>query len=94
MARALALLAGLGLLGGCSLKGMVADALSETGGALASDEDPELVREAVPFGLKLFESLLQDVPHHRALLLATAALGPLLRRKRSHRPGKTLPADV
>lgn len=64
-------------LGGCSLRGMavrtVADTLSASGGVFAGDEDPELVRDAIPFGLKTYESLLQEVPEHRGLLLATAS---------------------
>ena len=34
-----------------------------------TDDDPELVRDALPFGLKTMESLLQTVPRHRGLLL-------------------------
>lgn len=51
----------------------VADALSSGGSTFASDEDPELVKAAVPFSLKLMESLLAQSPHHRGLLLATAS---------------------
>jgi predicted anti-sigma-YlaC factor YlaD len=62
---------------GCSIKGMamnaVADALAEQGGVFASDEDPELVREAIPFGLKTYESILEGVPDHKGLLVATGA---------------------
>ncbi len=50
-----------------------ADTLAGTGGVFASDEDPELVREAIPFGLKTYESILADLPEHRGLLLATAS---------------------
>ena len=39
-----------------------------------TDDDPELVRDALPFGLKTMESLLQTVPKHRGLLL-TACKG-------------------
>jgi predicted anti-sigma-YlaC factor YlaD len=60
----------------CSPKQMavnsVANALSSGSGVFASDPDPELVREALPFGLKTYESLLQSVPDHRGLLAATA----------------------
>jgi len=63
-------------LAGCSLKQMavntIADSLAEGGGVYASDDDPELIREALPFGLKTYESLLQVSPEHRGLLLATA----------------------
>ncbi len=46
---------------GCSVRRIaarqIADALAASGGTFASDEDPELVREAIPFGLKTMESL-------------------------------------
>ncbi len=62
---------------GCSIKGMavnaVADALSEQGSVFARDEDPELVREAIPFGLKTYESILEAAPDHKGLLLATGS---------------------
>lgn len=51
----------------------VADGLSGQGSVFSSDEDPELVREAIPFGLKTYESILAELPDHRGLLLATAA---------------------
>jgi predicted anti-sigma-YlaC factor YlaD len=43
-----------------------------TGGVFASDEDPDLVREASPFGLKLMESVLSSQPEHHELLTALA----------------------
>lgn len=61
-------------LGGCSLRHLAADhlgnALAEGGAAFSSDDDPELVRDAAPFSLKLVESLLDERPQHRGLLLA------------------------
>jgi predicted anti-sigma-YlaC factor YlaD len=62
---------------GCSAKrvavGAVADPLGGTGGgSFASDDDPELIREALPFGLKLQETLLESTPDHRGLLVATS----------------------
>lgn len=64
-------------LAGCSPRNYVlhrtADALAATGGAFAADGDPELVREAVPFGLKAMESLLAETPGHRGLQGALAA---------------------
>ena len=70
------LLAASGL-GGCSIKGMalnaVADALSQNGDTFSADEDADLVRDAIPFGLKTYESVLAGVPEHRGLLLATAS---------------------
>jgi len=52
----------------------VADAVSSTGegSALARDDDPDLVRDAVPFALKLMESLADRLPDHLPLRLAIA----------------------
>ena len=52
----------------------VADALSSSGqnSALARDDDPELVRDAVPFALKTMESLADRLPDHLRLRLALA----------------------
>lgn len=70
------LLLGVALLNGCSIKKMavnkLGDALSGSGTAFASDDDPELVKAAVPFSLKLIESLLAESPRHEGLLLAAA----------------------
>jgi len=48
----------------------VADAVSSGGDAFARDDDPELVRDAVPFALKAMESLLASQPDHKGLLSA------------------------
>ena len=64
-------------LAGCSIRkfaiGKLGDALSEAGTTYASDDDPELVRDALPFSLKMIESLLDQRPDHRGLLLAAAS---------------------
>jgi TRAP transporter T-component len=58
----------------CSIKQYVlkraGDAVSEGGSSFASDDDPQLVREAAPFSLKTIESLLEATPRHEGLLLA------------------------
>lgn len=58
----------------CSVRGMAvntaANAMAGSGNGFASDDDPELVRAAVPFGLKLMESLLEETPRNRNLLLS------------------------
>jgi predicted anti-sigma-YlaC factor YlaD len=46
------------------------NALAGSGSTFASDNDPELIRAAVPFSLKLVESLLAENPKHESLLLA------------------------
>jgi predicted anti-sigma-YlaC factor YlaD len=67
----------LALLGaGCSAKrfavNKVGDALAGSGSTFASDDDPELIKAAIPFSLKLMESLLAESPRHEGLLLATS----------------------
>ncbi len=52
---------------------MVGDALAGTGTTFAADPDPELVKAAVPFGLKLMEALLAETPEHKELLLAATS---------------------
>jgi predicted anti-sigma-YlaC factor YlaD len=49
------------------------DALAGGGTAFSADDDPELVRAAAPFSLKMMESLLAETPRHRGLLLAAAS---------------------
>src|SRR6202023_48463 len=49
------------------------DALAGGTSVYASDDDPELVWQAVPFGLKTIESLLAQSPRHKGLLLAAAS---------------------
>ncbi|HEX2720139.1 MAG TPA: TRAP transporter TatT component family protein, partial [Candidatus Deferrimicrobium sp.] len=48
----------------------MADAVSSGGDVFARDDDPELVRDAVPFALKAMESLLASSPDHKGLLTA------------------------
>jgi len=76
--RALALLLCCVTLGGCvSLKhyavDRLGDALAADSSGYGSDDDPELVRAAAPFGLKLTESLLAQSPKHTGLLTAAAS---------------------
>jgi len=59
---------------GCGVKRIavnkLGNAIASGGTTYASDNDPELVESAVPFSLKLMESLLEESPKHRGLLLA------------------------
>lgn len=69
----LALTLALACLPACSVRKLaarkVADALTAGGSTFTSDDDPELVRDALPFSLKLMESLLAEAPDHPGLLL-------------------------
>jgi len=64
-------------LGGCSIRktavNKIGDALANTGSNFAADDDPELVGQAIPFGLKTMEGLLEESPRHAGLLLATTS---------------------
>ena len=63
-------------LAGCSMRQLavdrLGDAISQGSGAFATDDDPELIRAAAPFSLKLIESLLDERPRHKGLLLAAS----------------------
>ncbi len=49
------------------------NALATGGSSWGRDDDPELVRDATPFALKTIESLLEQSPRHKGLLLAAAS---------------------
>ena len=51
----------------------LAETLAEGAVVYASDEDPELVREALPFNLKTIETLLASSPDHADLLLSACS---------------------
>jgi predicted anti-sigma-YlaC factor YlaD len=63
---------------GCALLqrkavGMVASTLASSGDVFTRDDDLELVGSAIPFGLKLYESLLDSAPTNKDLLIATCS---------------------
>lgn len=76
MIRIAALCAALAVAQGCSVReyamNRAGDALAGGGDVFAAEDDPELVRAAAPFSLKLMESLLAGIPAHSGLLTAAA----------------------
>lgn len=62
---------------GCSVKryaiNKLGDSLANPGTTFSGDNDPEFVGQAVPFSLKLIESLLAESPNHRGLLFAASS---------------------
>jgi predicted anti-sigma-YlaC factor YlaD len=62
---------------GCSIQKFAVDrlgkALAEGSSVYATDDDPDLVGAALPFGLKTMEALLVQSPHNKGLLLAAAS---------------------
>lgn len=76
--RLTALACVLAILPGCALVqrkavGMVASTLASSGDVFTRDDDLELVGQAIPFGLKLYESLLDSAPKNKDLLIATCS---------------------
>ncbi|MCK5650067.1 MAG: hypothetical protein KAJ42_01765, partial [Gemmatimonadetes bacterium] len=66
------------LLNGCSVRQMAVNAVANSlagGGSSVylSDDDPVLVGQALPFSLKMMESILEETPEHQELLIATAS---------------------
>ncbi|AEF83485.1 putative lipoprotein [Leadbettera azotonutricia ZAS-9] len=74
------LLAALPMLSACSINKMVmnkvSDALTGSGSSdvFTGDADPQLVGDAIPFAIKMYESLLSQNPNHQGLLLTTGSL--------------------
>jgi predicted anti-sigma-YlaC factor YlaD len=70
----------LAALSACSVNKMatraVANALTGEGGSavFTGDSDPELVADALPFAIKLYETLLSLEEDHQGLILATGSL--------------------
>ena len=66
-------LLGIVLSAGCSVRSMAVNALGDTlaegSSVFSSDEDPELIRDALPFTLKMIELLLESAPENRGMLL-------------------------
>jgi predicted anti-sigma-YlaC factor YlaD len=78
MRRLVVLICLLPVLGGCAMVrhkavGMVASTLASSGDVFTRDDDLELVGQAIPFGLKLYESLLDSAPKNKDLLIATCS---------------------
>jgi predicted anti-sigma-YlaC factor YlaD len=76
--RLLVVVCAVSMLSGCALVkrkavGMVASTLASSGDVFTRDDDLELVGQAIPFGLKLYESLLDSSPKNKDLLIATCS---------------------
>jgi predicted anti-sigma-YlaC factor YlaD len=54
----------------------VSNALTGSGSAdvFTSDSDPQLVGDAIPFAIKMYESLLSQNPRHEGLMLTTGSM--------------------
>lgn len=70
-----------------------ADALSAPSGTetFTGDNDPEFVGQALPFALKLYESLLASLPEHNGLRLRTGSLYIMYAKAFVQNPGDMIP---
>src|SRR6185436_17913775 len=73
LVAAVAALTGCGAIRKSAVKSVADTLASPDSDVFARDEDLELVGAAAPFGLKLYESLLESIPDHVPLLIATCS---------------------
>lgn len=86
-------------LNSCSIKKMamnqVADILASPGSStvFTGDNDPELVGDALPFTIKMYESLMVSMPWHRGLKLQTGSLYIMYANAFIQTPADMLPEE-
>jgi predicted anti-sigma-YlaC factor YlaD len=82
---------------GCSINKMatkaVADALTGVGEStvFTGDPDPQLVGEALPFAIKIYEALLEQQPDHQGLIVTTGSLFVMYANAFVQGPAEMLP---
>jgi predicted anti-sigma-YlaC factor YlaD len=79
----------------CSINNLVANALtSNVGGTVfTGDTDPELVGDALPFAIKMFEALLDSTPKHQGLMFTTGSLFIMYANAFVQGPAEMLPIE-
>ena len=88
------------LIPACSINKMamkaVSDALTTEGSSdvFTGDSDPKLVGDALPFAIKMYESLLQANPEHQGLLRTTGSLFVMYANAFVQKPAEQLPRDM
>jgi predicted anti-sigma-YlaC factor YlaD len=87
------------LLASCSINKLAINKISDAlagGGAndvFLGDTDPELVGDAVPFAIKMYETLLNQNPNHPGLILTTGSLFVMYASAYVQGPAEMLPAE-
>ena len=87
------------ILSSCSINKLamkaVANALTGEGSSdvFTGDSDPKLVGDAIPFAIKLYETLLDANPDHQGLLLTTGSLFVMYSNAFVHGPAEMLAPD-
>ena len=74
----------------------VADALTGEGSSdvFTGDPDPKLVGDAIPFAIKMYESLLSANPDHQGLMLTTGSLFVMYANAFVQGPAEMLPRSA
>jgi predicted anti-sigma-YlaC factor YlaD len=86
-----------GFLSGCSINrlaiNMVSDALTGEGSSsvFTGESDPVIVGDALPFAIKMYESLLSSNPDHQGLILMTGSLYVMYANAFVQGPAELLP---
>ena len=80
----------------CSIEDMIIEKLADSlssgmGQSFTGEDDPQLVGEALPFALKLYDSLLEKAPRHVNLLLATGSAYIMYANAYVQTPAEMLP---
>jgi predicted anti-sigma-YlaC factor YlaD len=86
------------MLGSCSLNkvavNLVANTLSSGDSTVfTGEEDPQLVADALPFAMKLYESLLEQTPENEDLLLTTGSIFTMYANAFIQSPASMLPGS-
>lgn len=73
----------------------VANALTsdEGGNVFTSDNDPELIADALPFAIKMYESLLGSLPAHARLRLRTGSMYVMYANAFLQSPAELMPEE-
>ncbi|MCL2138829.1 MAG: TRAP transporter TatT component family protein [Treponema sp.] len=81
---------------GCSINTLVANALTGEGSStvFTGDSDPQLVGDALPFAMKMYEALLDATPKHRGLMLFTGSLFIMYANAFVQGPAQMLPGEA
>jgi len=93
----LLVLVGFIFMSSCSINKMamnsISDALTGSGSSdvFTGDSDPVLVGEALPFAIKLYETLLAQNPKHQGLILTTGSLFIMYANAYVQGPAEMLP---
>ena len=95
----LLLIASAALLSSCSINKLainaVSNALTGSGSSdvFTGDGDPRLVGDALPFAIKLYETLLAQNPNHQGLILTTGSLFVMYANAFVQGPAEMLPLN-